>query len=156
MRSDACLMGHPDLRGKDRLKVRLHNKIMYRVAELIESARAAGVHFAVENPESSWLWLTTPFKKIAADSHEVVFDFCQYGDPWRKRTKLLTSLAALEALACRCTSSAAHPLCSRSGKRHIQLSGVDPTSKQFWTLLACPYPKLLVRAIAGVLEREFG
>jgi len=39
----------------------------------------------IENPDSSWLWkrkVSEPFP------HRVRLDFCQYGKPYRKRTKL--------------------------------------------------------------------
>ena len=42
----------------------------------------------IENPDSSWLWrrrASEPFP------HRVRLDFCQYGKPYRKRTKLATN-----------------------------------------------------------------
>ena len=148
-------MGYPDLRGKARATVRLHNKIMYKVCELVELCRDCGVEWVIENPASSRLWLTRPMRKVTCDATLFSLDFCQYGERWRKRTSFATSIASLSSLSALCGSSSAHPSCTRTGRRHIQLSGIDPRTKQFRTMLACPYPKKLVVALADALRCYF-
>jgi hypothetical protein len=46
------------------------------------------VLFFIENPDSSWLW-----KRKVSESfpHYVRLDFCQYGKPYRKRTRFATN-----------------------------------------------------------------
>ncbi len=156
LRSDRYLMGWPDLKGKARANVKLHNRILYRVAELVQLCIDCGVDWCIENPASSRVWLTRPILKLLPMCEFVTFDFCQYGEPWRKRTSIATSLPCLAAISKLCSSSAHYPCCSRTGKRHLQLSGVDPATKQFRTLLACPYPRPLVRRIADILGEHYG
>ena len=155
LRSDRYLMGYPDLKGQARSTVRLHNKIMYKVCELVELCRDCGVDWVIENPASSRLWLTRPMKKVMCGATFFSLDFCQYGERWRKRTSFATSIASLSSLSALCGSSSAHPSCTRTGRRHIQLSGIDPKTKQFRTMLACPYPKKLVVALADALRCYF-
>ena len=155
LRSDEFIMGYPDLRGKNRIKVRLHNRIMYRCAELVNLCQACSIDCAIENPASSRLWLAKPMTKIIRTAYVLQLDFCQYAERWRKRTQIVTSCASLMALSKLCGSSGAHPLCSRTGRRHIQLSGIDKNSGLFRTMLACPYPKMLVRRTAQLLRNYF-
>ena len=156
LRSDFYLLGYPDLRGKNRAKVRAHNQIMYRTAELVRLCKLHGVRYAVENPDSSRIWLTKPMQRIIDDSIAVTFDFCQYGERWRKRTMVITDVRELADLERLCSCSGRCPECSRTGTRHLQLSGIDPKGGMFKTLLACPYPKQLVRRVSDLLVQALG
>ena len=147
LRSERYLTGWPDLKGRNRATVRLHDKIVYRVVELVQLCKDCRVDWVIENPESSLIWQTKPMKTVLSWSTFFSLDFCQYGERWRKRTSFATSIASLATLSRLCTSSGRYPLCSRTQKRHIQLSGIDPKTKQFRTMLACPYPKQLVRPL---------
>ncbi len=155
LRSDAYVMGFPDLKGASRRRVKMHNKILFRVAELVAECREHAVHYCIENPGSSRFWLTRPMLRIAADSFVVQLDFCQYGERWRKRTRLVTSCPALQHMERLCSSSGTYPNCSRTAKRHIQLSGIDARTGAFETMLACPYPKPMVRRAASLLADFF-
>ena len=131
------------------------HKIIFRVAELVAECREHAVHYCIENPDSSRFWLTRPMLKIAADSFVVQMDFCQYGERWRKRTRLVTSCPALQQMERLCSSSGTYPNCSRTGKRRIQLSGIDARTGAFKTMLACPCPKPMVRRAASLLANLF-
>ena len=155
LRSDAYVMGFPDLKGASRRRVKMHNKILFRVAELVAECREHDVHYCIENPDSSRFWMSRPMLKIAAESFVVQLDFCQYGERWRKRTRLVTSCPALQQMERLCTSSGTYPNCSRTAKRHIQVSGIDARTGAFKTMLACPYPKPMVRRAASLLADFF-
>ena len=148
-------MGLPTVKGKSRIRVRQANKIMYRVAELIRLCNDCGVDWALENPSSSFVWDAKAVRSLLPTAFYFELDFCQYGERWRKRTGIATSVQDLAALATRCDSSSHQPLCSKTQKRHVVLSGVDPTTKTWRTSMACPYPKLMVRRAAALLADHF-
>ena len=92
LRSDRFLMGLPKLQGKDKAKVRMHNKIHYRACELVALCRLHAIDYVIENPASSRLLRTSKLDKTIDVSHVTDFDFCQFGEPWRKRTRLVISI----------------------------------------------------------------
>ena len=77
-------------------------------------------------------------------------DYCQFGTPWRKRTKLagwFTGDAPLLEALC----SGRHGKCSMTGQAHMQLSGGDARGP--FTRLAEPYPVRMAAAAARLLRR---
>eukprot|EP00972_Heterocapsa_arctica_P064608 9534140-Heterocapsa_arctica.AAC.1 len=50
---------------------------------------------AVGNPHSSRLWHAPPMENLRSRNvvREFVTDFCQWGQPWRNRTRFISSLA---------------------------------------------------------------
>lgn len=78
-------------------------------------------------------------------------DFCQFGTAWRKPTKLVCGFIDQQDLARlgkRC--HAVGGLCSRSGKKHFQLTGTGPGGI-CWTRIAQPYPRKLANSLAHCL-----
>eukprot|EP00972_Heterocapsa_arctica_P085821 12647676-Heterocapsa_arctica.AAC.1 len=81
-------MGLPNLTPIDELKVLVGNKLMRATASLMMLCVSLDIPVAVENPHSSWLWHAPPMEHLRSRNviREFVIDFCQWGQPWRKRT----------------------------------------------------------------------
>ena len=61
--------------------------------------------------------------------HHVNTDYCQFGKPWRKRTKIASwNTHELDFTERHCTGK--QGLCSRTQEPHIVLTGTDRAS---WT-----------------------
>ena len=84
----------------------------------------------------------------------VVLDFCQFGEPWLKPTKLVYSrLLDLQSIGKRCGFRCNAWRCTRSGHFHIPLVGRD--ARGVWmTHRAQPYPHSLVRALAKLFDDQ--
>lgn len=151
LRSDSYPMGLPGLSEKDNRKLRQGNALLYFTFELIQLCQRVGVPWALENPDSSRCWITPKLLQLASVSHKVTLDFCQYNEPWRKRTTIMYS--GWDASSLRKLCKGHGNFCSRTGKAHLSLKGVSP-SGQFWTLVAQPYPLALVADIAQLLYQQ--
>ena len=147
LRSAASPDGLSDLPDRDRSKVETGNALAAFSARVIVACVRRGVPVAVENPGSSFLWLTSWFTRLAAvhPPSEVVLDYCSLGTPWRKRTKLRSWHLDLSGIGSKCSSS--HGLCSFTGRKHLVLEGRAPDGR-FWTVVAQPYPKDFCRMVA--------
>ena len=77
---------------------------------------------------------------------EVMVDYCQFGERWRKRTKVLTTLPNASSVSRVCRGK----VCSRTKLPHFLLEGRDPQGV-FWTKRAEPYPFSFCRAIANAV-----
>eukprot|EP00972_Heterocapsa_arctica_P097940 14450485-Heterocapsa_arctica.AAC.1 len=79
-------------------------------------------------------------------SSDALTEFCMYGKPWRKSTRLIgfnLDLSPLEHYRC---IGAARGLCKRTGKPHQVLSGSHQGT--FWTLIAQPCPRKFCSVVA--------
>jgi len=159
VRSNEHVWGFPDLTGTRLEKTVLANKLAKFTLKAIRLANQLKLHWAVENPLTSMLWMLPVFLALRADNKKHVFirvDYCQYGTEWQKPTAILSNCRALQEVAatCRmtlCASSGTRRICSRSGKCHVRLSGLDDDG--LWnTSHAEPYPVKLCRRIAAVLD----
>ncbi len=89
----------------------------------------------VENPDSSQLWS----RAVAWDLYpRVRLDYCQYGKPWRKRTRIVSCGLDLSPLGRRC----------QGGHKHFILCGGAGIP---YTRLAEPYPARLCKEWAILL-----
>ena len=93
---------------------------------------ALGLPFWVENPDTSWIWRYGRFPALldAPTTGLLRVDFCAFGTPWRKRTRVLTNIGALIDNKVLC------PGC----KSHLLLRGRCKTKRMSWTKVAEPYP----------------
>ena len=142
------LYGLPGLSETDALKVKVANELLQYMYALCRYCFRRRVPFNIENPRTSRLWKTHELRALTALPHsvEVLFDFCQYGEPWRKSTRVLASRHAdLRAMARQCHFGRGY-MCSATGKRHQLLSGY--AGKVFRTAVAQAYPKRLCRELA--------
>ncbi|CAE8634396.1 unnamed protein product [Polarella glacialis] len=140
------LWGLPNLKAHDIRKIAVGNKLLKLCVELALVCDSLGIPWCIENPETSRAWLTDPMIQLAATSQQAVFDFCAYGTPWRKRTRLVYKGIELNFKSC-CSCAGK---CQFTKQPHMQLSGTNDAGI-FWTLIAQPYPKLLCAKLAQVI-----
>ena len=129
LRSQEFPLGLPDLSPADRFKVREGNRTAQLTAKLIRKAVECGVPCALENPHTSRLWSSPWIAPLLSveEFRGFVVDMCQFGAPWRKRTRVGTWLTREPGPG----SSLAQPhlcrgrkgICSSSGQPHIVLCG---------------------------------
>ena len=101
---------------------------------------------ALENPATSLLWQVPQYVSLARSDEVKCMeaDYCLYGMPWRKQTRLMYAHLDLAPAARRCSSRKG--ICDRTGKRHVQLCGAQ--DGKLLTKLAGPYPAPLSRLLA--------
>jgi hypothetical protein len=160
VRSNEHVWGFPDLTGVRKEKTMLANKLAKFTLKAIFLANRLKLHWAVENPLTSMLWMLPGFLSLKANKHQNVFvrvDYCQFGTSWQKPTAILSNCKALSAVGATChmtlcKSSGTRRICSRSGKCHHRLAGLD--DEGVWhTSHAEPYPVKLCRLIASTLDK---
>ena len=103
----------------------------------------------LENPRASRLWKVPAILKLVKHgmARFIDLDMCQYGVAWRKPTRLLVWCTPTDMDLCKCHTK--NNLCSRSGKRHLQLTGLS--GGRFLTAAAQVYPKAFGEALAILL-----
>ena len=100
VRSERYLEGFLNISKALQQAVSAGNHVAHVTAVGIEVGHPSGTAAVVENPWKSFLW-RQPRLEAALDfiaAAEVHFDFCQYGEPWQKRTKLRGTHPALHEL----------------------------------------------------------
>ena len=148
LRSDVQPLGLPGLSPKDDEKVRVGNILMTFSASILRLCSRLIIPCALENPATSRIWLC-PALAAACRLSPIRFiktDFCMYGMPWRKRTKIAAVHVDLEPCSRLCKGRG---ICSNSHKPHVELSG--KFQGVFRTSIAEPYP----RALSNALARSF-
>ena len=121
--------------------------------EVIQACNRCHVHYALENPATSKLFNFEPLQRaIMMRKHYVVtFDMCSYGEPYKKDTKVVTSLNALSKLERHC-----------SHRRHAvwlkgQVKWSEDGCKEKYvnrTKLAGAYPQLLCKQYAQIIAEQ--
>ena len=109
---------------------------------------------SIENPSSSTLWQVPEFvawhdlQRLTS----VSVDYCQFSQPWRKRTRFAFS-SVLNASSLQRLCKGHKGVCSRTGKLHVQLKG--KLREVNLTKLAEPYPKVLCHRIATLVSTQY-
>ena len=118
-------MGLPGLGEKDRATVNLHNALYRNTIRWAKGSLRANKSGYIENPSTSMLWRTRGVAQLQKmGAYFLQLDFCQYGRPYRKRTKFLVwGNAWTDVELMSCTGKGC--ICSRTGRRHINLSGLQ-------------------------------
>ena len=160
VRSNDHVWGFPDLTGRRLEKTQLANKLARFTLKAIRLATRLNLHWAVENPLGSMLWMLPGFVSLRGNSKDHVFvrvDYCQYGTNWQKPTAILSNCHSMAEVGaqCRmtiCESSHTRRICSSSGKCHVKLRGKD--DEGHWkTSHAEAYPLRLCKRIAQILDK---
>ena len=75
---------------KDKATLRLANTITRNTLNVAAEYWKQGVLVTLENPAGSLLWKTKAFTKFTklTSPKMITMDYCQYGEHFRKRTKL--------------------------------------------------------------------
>ena len=137
----------------DERALRIGNATMANAFRLARTVHRRGVPWILENPFTSICWQTEQAKALMATAgvHFVVVDFCAFGTAWRKRTGLLMgNVDEQDVESLRRYKCSGVGVCSYSGKRHVQLTGSDPTGIP-WTKRAEPYPTRLATKMSHML-----
>ena len=149
VRSPRYPAGLPGIRRSMREKVRQGNDHAKFNVLVISACDETHNYYWLENPDSSYLWIQKGYSRYRRpDSLDVMrADFCVFGTPWRKRTRVATSLPSLKGkrYLCRC-----------SPPRHFPLRGQHPFLKRPWTSVAEPYPRGFAHLIARSAARDVG
>jgi len=150
IRSLQHLYGLPHALGDPALGrvLQLGNDTMRAAQSIAEVCWRRHVPCVVENPATSRAWALRRWRLLSSKDNVVSIDtdYCGFGMPWRKRTKLLcVHVSAAHALGRRCWGRGGR--CSFTGQRHVQLRGSDRTKQ------AQAYPAALCRVAARILGR---
>ena len=144
--------------ANDQAALETGNKTMSSAFKVAAMAHRNGIHRILENPFTSICWQTPEARALGAREHVtfIAVDFCAFGTPWRKRTVLMfghcdeADILSLSHRRCNGVG-----ICDFTHKRHVQLTGSDPTGIP-WTKRAEPYPTKLARRMAHMLlHREY-
>lgn len=162
IRSPNHVWGLPvdELSPKDASTLETSNRLVSVSLALFRECRDRGVPVAMENPLRSYLWLLPEVRALWEDVEEatlVTLDFCAYGTPWKKSTRMLFhGWHGVDALARRCRAKRAGKgrptICQYSACAHQHLTGINRETKTWWTSTAEPYPPSLVERIAAIFQ----
>eukprot|EP00959_Pyramimonas_sp_CCMP1952_P212013 4437007-Pyramimonas_sp.AAC.1 len=85
--------------------------------------RRLSIPVSLEYPRSSMVWRTPQLLRVPnlPDSHIIYIDFCIFGKPWMKRTRILSMSVRHDHATPRCSSR--HGFCDRANKPHEILEG---------------------------------
>jgi len=154
LRSGEHVWGLPSLPagGADSEKVKWGNHFAKLTISLCVLCCQCVVPWSIENPALSYAWLLPPMIALLQRRHvsSQVVEYCRFGTPWRKSTKLAAFLIDLSPLAeFRCTGR----VCVVTQQKHHELSGKD-SSGQFRTKMAEAYPRKLCNILARAFADE--
>ena len=122
-----ALYGLPNPSEKDALKVKIAHELLQHVSYCCLYAHRRHVPFYIENPLTSRLWKMPEIRQLLQLPRvlELLFDYCQYGEAWRKSTKLFVSRHADLRVIENSSRFQRGYKCSATRKRHHVLSGTD-------------------------------
>lgn len=129
LRSTAHPDGLPGVSQRDLQYLELANRVTGNSFILVDALCAAGASVSIENPHGSMLWHCSAYKAWAAKYKPdiIVLDYCTYGEPFRKRTRLVTWHAGsrvkasfLKSIEKKCPGT----------HTHVNLSGWRPIGKK--------------------------
>ena len=149
LRDSEHLWGLAGLPARDRHKLCEGNALFYFTLRVLQTCAALNIPFVLENPLSSMVWELPPMRRFMHDYDVGIcdLDYCQFGELWKKPTRLAYKFIKLDSLSRRC--SGIHGICNRSQQPHERLTGVN-ANNVFKTLVAQPYPWELCHAFARV------
>ena len=92
LRSSSFPDGLTSASPKDKAVLALANLVTANAFRLVTAFCKVGVPVSIENPHGSLLWQCSAFKAWQAEFNPqtVVIDYCCFGEPYRKRTRLIT------------------------------------------------------------------
>jgi hypothetical protein len=149
LRDAEHLLGLPNLRAMDQLKIDLANKLYKCAVRLLEVCMVLGCLVAIENPARSWLWAllallvretgNMEFIEWFSALESVYFDACAHGSSRDKRTKLLATNGLFTSLEAVCPQNHTHA----SWQPYKTEQGIA-----FPTAAEAEYPALLCKRMA--------
>lgn len=120
-------------------------------AEIIRTCNQYHVGYALENPKNSKLFKFEPIVRAIASGNNFVvdLDMCQYGEEYKKATRLVTSVKWLQPLQKRC-AHASHSVWLKGKVLARNPQGTPVYVNR--TALAGAYPFRLVEAYARLVK----
>lgn len=142
---------HDFSRAHNRSAPRGQRDAVLSLCRILRSAAQMGKSAALGNPLGSRLW-DLPSISLLDGFGFSRFEFCMYGTPWRKATKVLHSnTPGLADAARQCSGVGGR--CERSGKFHFALRGRDARSV-YYTSRSAEYPRPLAQTWASELRSQ--
>jgi hypothetical protein len=124
-------------------KERLANKLLHAAESLVCAADSAGSQWVLENPAGSLLWRCPPLRRMMSVAEpsrvQCTFEWCRFGRPWAKSTRLVGSAPWITRLGRRCRRDHEHE--RLQGGVQVQGRWVDRTA------LAATYSPEFARAV---------
>ena len=138
---------------KDEAALRSGNLQLRRLLPLLRLLTDLGIPWILENPASSNIWWVPALMRLMNHKRceAILIDQCAFGQPWRKRTRLLCAncdphdVHLLSMRRCSGTK-----VCSFTNKKHIQLTGSAPGGKPM-TSLAQEFPIKMANVLGDLL-----
>ena len=104
--------GLQDLGFMDRNRVSQANRLYQVCQEVALRCCRLKIWWSIENPTSSLMWITSPFRclweQLRTSVYFATFHNCVYGGDRKKSATIWTSCQALQGLACACNKDFAH------------------------------------------------
>ena len=127
-------------------KVKKDNALNGWLARLRDCCLHARAGYTIECPDASLWWTMPGWEAQRAPSSQEVWrlDFCRFGTPWRKRTRVATNTALRGARLLCCN------------KDHLRLFGFSKAHQKPWTSVADARPRGFSRAVAVALACHAG
>jgi hypothetical protein len=151
LRSREFPLGLPNLKPVDAQKVQSANLLFKWVASWIRKLLVAHVAVTLENPQTSRVWLVPQMQSLLRHGSRIWFHFCAFGERWRKATAF--AVFNFDEILCADTyrCHACKGRCQFTGRKHFNLSGIDPATKRWWSNIGQPYPKKFCNLYAACL-----
>lgn len=149
LRSKAYVWGLPGLNASEQDQIRNGNATVRAAVCVLREFLRSGIPAVAENPLSSLAWQLPLFVHSAQSPgvRNVSFDFCAFGTPWKKPTRLWSAHCHIEQLGKQCGGP---PGRCHTGRGHVRLSGRGPDGR-LRTKVAEPYTARLAVAAAHAL-----
>ena len=135
-------------RARERERVSL--ELAWFSAEVIKICKDYGIYWSLENPRGSRLFQLPILAEQLVDACVVDFDFCQYGESFKKPTRIITSLGTLSKLQRLCNHRK-HSVNLR-GSEVVIVDGKKVSQPK--TSRAGAYPQQLADAWAQVILED--
>ena len=142
-RARHCIRDTERAREKERVGL----EFAWFTAEVIETCRQHNIKWSLENPRFSRLFEVPVLATSLRDSFVVDLDFCRYGEPYRKATRIHTNNPDLLTLKKGCNHKK-HDIVLRGSERIIENGKKISVPK---TKNAGAYPYELVKVWAQIL-----
>ena len=152
LRDSMHLWGLNCLNRRDRKKLGIGNALFHFTMRILRLCEHFAIPYALENPRTSMLWEMKPLRTFCDQfyPHWCHFDFCQFGERWKKPTSILYNFLDLSPVNKQCDTH--YGFCSRTSRPHVRLAGTDHDGV-FLTLRAQPYPDALAVLVSQQVAR---
>lgn len=149
LRSDDHPSGLPGLSGRRLAHVCMDNSLARFCAGLFQLCARSGTPLLLLHPHSHRMWEVPCFKGAMQHplARTTVLDFCRFGGPWRKRSRVAGLGVDLQFLGRLCRGK---QICERSGRRHCPLRSCSAAPPA--TCMAERLPSSLAALLVSIMQ----